>query len=178
MNFKKDLSKLAYIAGDWKGKLVNIKYTDQEVDREISLFMNWVLWITTEIFDTGLIIDMLTVISKKYKSEQLDEGKTNEVVYGDEFYSNIIKETIAEWIRYSHSDFDRYQDDNICPEKETIWLSIDFVNKIQKLFEEELQYIFKWDYIVWVTAYTAVPLFIVWWMKMPKQLNLLSWEHE
>lgn len=178
MNFKKDLSKLAYIAGDWKGKLVTVEYTDQEIDREISLFMNWVLWITTEIFNTELAIDMLDLISRKYKAKQLEEGKATEVTYGDEFYSKIIKETISEWTRYLYKDFDRYQDDNITAENETIWMSLWFLSKIQKLFEEELQYIFKWDYIVWVTAYTAVPLFIVWWVKMPRQLNLLTWSED
>jgi len=181
--FKKDLSKLAYIAGDWKGKLINISYSYQEIERETTerqttMFLNWTLWITTEIFETDLAIEMLWLISQKYKAQQLEEGKATEVTYWDDFYSEIINTTIEEWSRYKYSDFDRYQDDNICPEKEVIWLPIWFINKIQKLFEDEIDYIFKWEYIVWVKAYTCIPLFIVSWINMPKQLNLLSWKHE
>ncbi len=178
MNFKKDLSKLAFIASEGKGRLVTIKYTDQDIEHETSMFIWWVAAITTEIFGTDIILDLLEKMSSKNKAELLEEGKTNQITLWDEFYTNMIKDTLAWGNRYSYVDFDRYQDDNICPKEEVIWMSLWFLSKITKLFEEELQYVFMWEYIVWVKAYSATPLFMIWGRKMPRQLNLLSWEHE
>ncbi len=60
--FKKDLSKLAFVASEWKWRLVTIKYTDQDMEREQSFFIWGVAWFTTEIFNTGIILIEYTIL--------------------------------------------------------------------------------------------------------------------
>jgi len=179
-DFKKDIAKLWFITSAGEGRLLNVTYKEEEVDHVQQFFMNYSVAITTSIFSTDTIICLLDIMDKEFKDKQLiaekrmidswEEVKPNK--YTDEFYSEMVSEAIDTWSRYNQEDFILYNHDNICPEWEKIWLSINFITKIDKLFDS-ITYIFAGDFIIWVTPFSDVPLFIVWGIPMNIQLKLL-----
>jgi len=170
MGFKKDMSKLLYVAPTGKGRLRSITDINWEVTE---MFISGIVWVATYIFNSTITGKVLETLSNEYEKEQQLDDKYDASKSTDEYYSKLVNDTIDAWRSYYESDFDRYQYDNICPKNETFWLPIEFINKITKLFDHDIRFCF-WDkFIVWVNM-NQKPMFIVWWVEMPKQMSLLQ----
>lgn len=172
--FKKDIAKLLYVAPTGKWRLRSITDINWEVT---NMFISWIVWVATYIFDATITHNVLETLSMEYDKEQTLDPKYEEAKNNDAYYSKIVNDTIAAGKAYLDSDFDRYQYDNICPEEETFWLPIDFINKIKKLFEHEITFYFGDKFIVWANE-NGKPMFIVGWVEMPRQMSLLAWENK
>ena len=174
MDFKKDLWKLWYIAPLGKGRLASITYKEEELDNVQTFLLSWVLAVTTNIFDTDIVMKFLFEMTDDFDREQQKKPENERSKQNDKFYTDLIQTTIEKWNRYWYDDFDRYQNDNITAENEAFWMSLWFLSKITKLFEIWIEYVFYNWYIVWVREYTGKPLFIVWGIAMPRQQSLLE----
>lgn len=172
--FKKDMWIVTgLLTDDWSGKLVNVSIWDNEFE----LFVSWYLWLTTKVFKSSKTSLVLKTLSNDYKTKEIEDLKTNQIIYSDEYFTKIIEEWFKLMDVFSVEEFDRYEENLVCPNDKVIGIWIPLLNKLEKLFSKEhvrIDYYFYNAYIIGRSYTTSEPLFIIRWGNMPRQISLLS----
>ena len=146
---------------------------------ENDIIVVWSLGISFSLITTDKGRKTVRFLSREYLEAQ---RKLNEemVINGKEVKEIISDKTYNDFIRtddcrsYQASEFDRYEENCICPETETRWLSIKFMENMTKLFDIAIRYYFTDGHIVGRSMDDDKFLFITGWVAMHKQLSLIS----
>jgi len=176
MDFKKEMWLLLKLNWTGSGKLITINQNGKEQE----LFTCGTLAINTCIFSNKLFKIVLKTISNEYRNKEIKNIESNEIIYSDDFFDDLINKALLLWDFYSEEGFDRYENWLVSPWDKSIWMRIsdmDLMSKIYSNIEDSIDYYYKDKYIIWVWHRTNQILFITTGIEMSRQLTLL-WEQD